>query len=370
VRRGFTVPFFPLPMLIAIAANAALVLYVITYNPIAVWTAFGWIVLGLLAYTMYFERRESMEKPRAVVHEEAVGTYDYTVLVAVREEREAEILGWFAAAVAKARQGGLLALHMSEVPRVMSLAASRHLLDTGRGFFETVREQAKARGVATHTIIMLARRGAAAVTEIAQEHRADLIVLGWTGKTKRGRIFGRTTDPLIANPPADLAVLRPARRRVHAVETIMVPVSAGRNSRFAVELATDIGRVVAGRKHARITLFRVARTKAEAAAAAEDTALFDGLRDGITYGQITTRIALATSVANAIITEAEDYDLVILGAGEERMFERILSGNIAKRVLREAKPSTVMVKRREPALQSLLRRTVLAPRSVKRPPQR
>ena len=260
-------------------------------------------MLGLLAYYMYFERLESMEKPRAVVHEEAVGTYDYTVLVAVREEREAEILGWFGAAVAKARQGGLLALHMSEVPRVMSLAASRHMLDTGRGYFETVRDQAKARGIATHTIIMMARRGAAAVTEIAQERRADFIVLGWTGKTKRGRIFGRTTDPLLANPPADLAILRPARRQARAVETILVPVSAGRNSRFAVELASDIGRVVAGRKHARITLFRVARTKAEAAAA-EDTALFDGLRDGITYGQITTKTALGTSVANAIIAEA------------------------------------------------------------------
>lgn len=357
VKRGFSVPFFPLPNLLAIAANAALVLYMITYSPVAVWTAFGWIVLGLLAYYMHFEERESAEKPKEVVLEETVGEFAYTVLIGAREEREAKGLGRFGAAIAKARNGGLVAVHMLEVPLPLSLDEGRRLLDTGRSYFEAVRSEAEARKVGLHTLMMIARRVAPAMEEIAHERRADLIVLGFRGERKRGRTFGRTIDPLLGNPPADLAIVRPAGRTKQVIETILVPIDPGPNSRLAVELAADIGPVVAGRRHARITLLRVVRSKADLKVGSES--LFEELCAGIEYRQIDTKVIQAASVANAIIAEARHYDLVIFGASDEPMFKRITAGNLAKRILRDAKPETVMVKRRQPMLYSLLRRTVL-----------
>jgi amino acid transporter/nucleotide-binding universal stress UspA family protein len=356
-KRGFSVPWFPLPNLVAITANAALVLYMITYNPSAVWTAFGWIVVGLLAYYMHFEEREIAERPKEVVQEETVGEFAYTVLIGAREEREAKVLGQFGAAVAKARDGGLVAVHMLEVPRPLSLGEGRRLLDTGRSYFEAVRSEAEARKVGFHTLMMIARRVAPAVEQVAHERRAGLIVLGFRGKSKRGRTFGRTIDPLLGNPPADLAIVRPARRTKHVMETILVPVDPGPNSRLAVELATDIGPVVAGRKHARITLLRVVKTKSEAEAGSES--LFETLREGIDYRQIDTKLIQAASITKAIIAEAAHYDLVIFGASDEPMLKRITAGTIAKRILRGTKPETVLVKRRQPMLHSLLRRTVL-----------
>jgi amino acid transporter/nucleotide-binding universal stress UspA family protein len=357
VKRGFNVPYFPLPNLVAITANAALVLYMITYNPVAVWTAFGWIVLGLLAYYMHFEEHEIAEKPKEIVHEETVGEFTYTVLIAAREEREARVLGRFGAAVAKARSGGVVAVHMLEVPPPLSLNEGRRLLDTGRAYFEAVREEGKARKVGLHTLMMIARRVAPALEEIAHERRAGLVVLGFRGKSKRGRTFGRTIDPLLGNPPADLAIVRPADRSKRVIETILVPVDPGPNSRLAVELATDIGPVVAGRKHARITLLRVVKTKTEVEGGSEP--LFERLREGIEYLQIDTKVIQGASISNAIIAEATNYDLVIFGASNEPMLKRITAGSIAKRILRGAKPETVMVKRRQPVLYSLLRRTVL-----------
>jgi amino acid transporter len=357
VKRGFNVPFFPLPNLIAIAANAALVLYMITFEPVAVWTAFGWIVVGLLFYYMYVEEHETLQKPKEVVLEETLGEFAYPVLVCVRDEQEAGVLARFGAAVAKAREGGLVAVHMLEVPPPLSLDEGRHLLESGLAYFKAVRAEAEARGIGIHTLMMISRRVSSAVAEIARERRAALIVLGFKGASKRGRTFGRTIDLLIGNPPADLAIVRPAQRAKKVVETILVPVDAGANSRLAVELATDIGRVVAGRKIARITLLRVVRTKAEVEAGSDP--LFEKLREGIDYRQIEAKVVQATSVVNTVLDEAERHDLVIFGASEEPLLKRVLAGNRSRRILRRAKPLAVMVKRRHRVLHWLLRRAVL-----------
>lgn len=357
-RRGFTVPFFPLPVVIAVTANAALVLYMVTYNPTAVWMAFVWIVLGLLAYTMYFEKHETTQKPKAIVHEEAVGKQDYTVLVAVRERRESRVLGWFAAAVAKARKGGVLAVNMLEVPPPLSLGEGRQMVDTAKSYFEAVSEEAKQRKTPLHTLIMISRAVGPALMEIVRERQGDIAVLGWTGEKKRGRLFGHTSDELLANPPTDIALVRAAARAKETYERILVPVISGANSRLALELACDIGRVVAGRKHACVTLLHVVRGK-EALSAGWD-AEFADLREEITYGKLETKLIQGSSIANTIIEEAENHDLMIFGASDEPIFERILTGSISRRLLRDAKPTTVMVKRRQPVLSSLLRRTVLS----------
>jgi nucleotide-binding universal stress UspA family protein len=365
VTRGFLIPGFPIPPLIAIAANSALVLYTFTFNPIAVWTAFFWIVAGLIAYYTYFEHREALESPREVVHEEAVGRQDYTVLVAVRDEQEAATMGWFASVIAKARGGGILAAHMLEVPRPLSLNEGRALIETGRGYFARIREAADANHIATDSLIMIARRVGLALEGVVRDRAVDFIVTAWSGKTKRGRNFGRTIDPLLANPPADMAVIRPAAEVIQTVRTILVPVDDSANSRLAVELATDIGRHIGGRAHAAITLLRVTRTKA--AADEGETELFKELLKDIDYRKLETRTQMGSSEANTIIEAAKDFDLVIFGASEEsslgRLFpkaaEKRFSARTAKRIISRAEPTTVMVKHRPAILRSVIQRIVV-----------
>ncbi len=363
--RAFRLPLFPIPPLIAIAVNSALVLYIISYDAVAVWTAFAWMIAGLLAYYIYFEEQELRETPRTVVHEEAVGRHDYTILVAVRDDREAAVLGWFSSALAKARNGGLLATHMLEVPRALSLNEGRALVKTGHGYFETIREAAKARKIDTHTLITIARRTAHALENIISDRQADFTVLAWSGTTKRGRAYGRTIDPLLASPPSDMAVVRPAARLKREAKSILVPVDTSPNSRFAVEIATDLGRHIAGRANAEITLLRIVATKSEAEKGKAE--YFEKLLDGITYGKIEQIVVAASSEANEIIEQAADFDMVVFGANEAqpfgKLFPRTMAGRFsartAKRILREAKPTTVMVKRRPAILRSLLQRALM-----------
>ncbi len=322
VTRGFRIPLFPLPAIVGIVANGALVLYTISVNPTAVWTAFAWIVAGLLAYYIHFEHAEEREAPRTIVHEEAIGKHGYTVLVGVRNEAEAVNLGWFAAALAKARDGGLLAAEMLEVPPPLSLDEGRALIKSGKKHFEIIKLAGDRRKVSTHSLIMVARRVAGALESIVAERGVDFIVLGWSGATRRGRSFGRTIDPLLANPPADMAVVRQAAKPKAEVKSILVAVDGGPNSRLAVELATDLGRLVAGRAHAAITVMCVTRTKT--AAEGGEPRLFQRLLEGVDYGKIETVARAGTSHTNTIIEEAENFDLVILGAGQTSRLNRLL----------------------------------------------
>ncbi len=364
VTRSFRIPLFPLPAIIGIVVNGALVLYTISVNPTAVWTAFAWIVAGLLAYYVYFEHEEERGAPRTIVHEEAIGKHGYTVLVGVRNEAEAVNLGWFAAALAKARDGGLLAAEMLEVPPPLSLNEGRALIKSGKKHFETIKQAGDHRNVGTHSLIMVARRVAGALESIVAERDVDFIVLGWSGAARRGRSFGRTIDPLLASPPADMAVVRPATKPKAEVKTILVAVDDGPNSRLAVELATDLGQLVAGRAHAAITVMCVTRTKT--AAEAGEPQLFERLLKDIDYGKLETVTRQGTSRANTIIEEAENFDLVILGAGETSRLSRLLGHKpdnrftalTSKRVLREASPMTVMVKHCPALLRSFLQRTL------------
>ena len=356
VRRGYLVPLFPLPPVLAMAANAALALYMITFNPTAVWTAFGWIILGLLVYYMHFERQEALEKPPDIVHEEAFGHHDYTVLVGVRNAREASVLGWIGAAIAKARKGGILAAHLLEVPRSLSLFEGRQLVESRRQLFDDVRDAAKQRGVATHSVIMLARRVPQAITELVGDRAVDVSLIGVSPKPKRGRVFGRTTDMLLAHPPSEVVVVRPAARLKTTVKTILVPIADNENSRSAVKLAADLGTVLPGRANAEITLLHVVPTKA--AAEAGQDALFDHVLDGVDYKKLEKQVVVGTSVANTVIEAAEKFDLVVFGLSEASVLQRIQRNRTGRRILRHAKPTTVMVVRRQPALKSLMRRAL------------
>jgi hypothetical protein len=133
----------------------------------------------------------------------------------------------------------VLALHVVRVPVQLTLADGRLMLREGRGYLETVIEQAKARDVPVHTMIRLGRDVAEAVRKTALENASDLLVLGWPGYTNTaGRLFGSVVDPIVDNPPTDIAVVR--YRAYRPLRSILVPVAGGPNSRRAARMAVNI----------------------------------------------------------------------------------------------------------------------------------
>ena len=363
LERGFKVPWFPITPIIAIILNLALAIHLFTFSAIAWYFAIGWIVGGLLIYFGYFSRIEAMEKPKEILLEEALVSRDYSVLVPVADHDQARIMGNFGAKLAQVNDGDILALHIIKVPYQLTLSEGRLSLKEGRAYLETLIQQAKQREVPVHTVIRLGRKAEIALRETVFENASDLLLMGWPGSTEsKGRYFGSVIDPLLDNPPCDMAVVR--YRQERPIRTILVPVAGGVNSRLAVKVATQLG-YSSGDEPAMVVLMHIVPTQEDTRYQIRSDQIFKECSTGFDYPKMAFLTKVGTDIAETILDEAENseggepYDMVVIGATEEPLFRNLLAGNVATQVLENASMTSVMVKHQSGRLSSILRQTVL-----------
>ncbi len=359
LERGYKIPWFPAIPVLAILCNAVLAVYLFTYSPVGWYFAIGWIVIGLLVYYMHFSKMEAIEKPMEILLEEVLISRDYSVLVPVADQQQARILGEIGAILAQDQGGELLALHVVQVPPQLTLGEGRLFLKEGRANLDEVIRQAKKRDVPVHTIIRLGRSTHEAVTTTALENVSDLIVLGWEGATSTaGRLFGSVIDPIIDNPPADVALVRVRARR--PIRNVLVPIAGGPNGRRAVRLAVAMAKQ--GQEGpAKVKLLHVLPPNVRESTRVRAQRGMDDLLEGIEYQHVVTEIVESSSVVDAVVDCGKECDLIVMGATEEPLFKNLLVGRLPERIARRAKVTVVMVKRRSSALKSWVRQTLLEP---------
>lgn len=219
-------------------------------------------------------------------------------------------------------------------------------------------EQAKARSVPVHSIIRLGRDVAEAVRKTVVEDASDLMVLGWSGDTDTsGRFFGSVIDPIVDNPPTDMAVVR--YRQYRSLRSILVPVAGGPNSRLAARLAANMAEVEDGEPT--VTLLHVLRPGASPADVVRAEQALRDSAEGIPFEHLEKRVVEGDDVIKTVLAQAEGCDLIVIGATQEPLFKNLLIGNIPEHVARRAAVTVIMVKRRSSRLHSLLRQPVLEP---------
>jgi amino acid transporter/nucleotide-binding universal stress UspA family protein len=361
--RGFRVPWFPVVPVLAIVFNGLLALHLFSFSQIAWYFAIGWIVVGLLAYYIYFSKIEAMEKPKEILLEEVLVSRDYSVLIPVATQEQARILGQIGAVIAKANQGEVLALHVIRVPPQLTLGEGRIMLKEGRPYLETIIHQAKRLDVPVHTMIRLGRQVAESIRKTAEEDASDLIVLGWPGYTNTaGRLYGSVIDPIVDNPPIDIAIVRYRARR--PLKSILVPVAGGPNSRRAVRLAINMA--LGGEEvPPKVILLHVVPIGARTRHKVRAEQVFNYVLEGINYPNVEHRIVEGQYIVDTVLEQANGIDLIVIGATDEPLFRNLLLGNSAEQIAIRASVTVIMVKRRSGALQSFLRQTVLEPTTTR-----
>ncbi len=367
--RGYTIPWFPLIPILALITLGGLAALLFTFSPTAWYVAGAWILVGLLAYYAYFSKIEEIEKPKEILLEEVLVSRDYSVLVPIATQEQARILGRIGAVLAQDNGGEVFALNVVRVPPQLTLGDGRLFLKEGRPYLETVIEQSRQRDVPVHTMIRLGRDVAEAIRKTALEDASDLIVLGWPGYTNTaGRLFGSVVDTIVDNPPTDLAIVR--YRAYRPLRSILVPVAGGWNSRLAVKLAVSMARQAEG-GCAKITVLHVLPPGSQESERVRAEQVIKRALNGVVTDPcaIDRSIVEGASVVDAVLQTAPAYDLIVVGATDEPLFQNLLVGNVAQRIARDAEVTTIMVKRRSGPIRSMLRQTVLAPSTVDAQPK-
>ena len=271
------------------------------------------------------------------------------ILIPVANPLTAEELVRIGAALMDRKAGTLTVLGIVEVPEETPLSEGATRARQARRLLQRVLDYAPD-GVTIHPIVRIGRRAAEGVTEAAKEMDADLIVFGWTGKPAtvkpgaRASVFSPTIDEVVANPPCDIAVIKQGGST--EIRRVLVPIRGGPHAVLALRFADAL----AHRSEAKLeALHLVPPGITPGIRAQTERALTHFVRQHVD-GHIDQSVLEALNVRNAILREAEEVDVVVMGASAAPASDggqTYLFGALPEAVAARSKRTVIVVKTRE-----------------------
>ncbi|HIC94439.1 MAG TPA: universal stress protein, partial [Anaerolineae bacterium] len=128
---------------------------------------------------------------------------------------------------------------------------------------------------------------------------------------------------------------------------ILVPTAGGPNAALAAKIALALAEAHQGT----VTMLHVRRPGGDRKAG--EQAIARTLANLSTERPIERKVVVG-DVVGEVAKQAEDHDLVLIGATEETLFRRIIFGDIPKNIARSCAKTVIITKRRAGALQSWL----------------
>ena len=351
-QPDYTVPLYPVVPIVGTLSSFGL-LYFIGGVAKAVSAA---LVVGAMVWYVFYartrtekqgilseyilERSEEMPEPAVSA---AAGVApdggDYRVMVPLANPEHEKDLITLASALAKAHDGTLVATHIVTVPDQTALASAReraHDIDaTSRELLDRARENAETFGVDVETHTIVSHRGFEEIFDAARTHDADQVVMGW-GEDAHGSP-GRAEsaiDEMTGDLPCDFLVLRD---RGFDTERVLVPTAGGPDSDLSAEIAT----ILRNEFGADVTLLYVA-DDGESAAGADFLA---GWADRHDLGDADLRVETG-DVEAAIESAASDATMVVIGATEEGLLQRLVGGSVVMDIVDDVDCSVLLAEKR------------------------
>ena len=339
---SYRAPFYPLLPLLGITGCLAIAALQLLAAPLAVLVVGGWLGLGTLLYRLKLRDRAEAVSARA----EALDTVlvrlrgrEPVVLVPLANPSRAETLLTFADALAPRSVGRLLALAVAPHDTASQTPAEGEAaFDRACGPMRVAAAAACRLSRPFEGAILLAPDVPAAVTRVAAERRAEIVLLGMSSLEDSAGTG--LLQKLIAASGADVVVLKAPETWSHqAVRRALVPVGGeARHDALRARIVALLQR--AGQ--AEVTLLRVIRKEEERAAA---TSYLQGVADDLGLPRGSAAVELSDDPAAAVIARGRASDLVILGlgAGQGRRAE---VGPFVLRIAREVSCPLVAIARR------------------------
>lgn len=207
---------------------------------------------------------------------------------------------------------------------------------------------------------------AGAISDLAAEVKADLIVMTTHGRTGMSRwIIGSVTERVMHDAPCPVLAVRaqsdclPDRSTNGVANRILVPLDGSELAELALGPALAIAKRVGGE----LILFRVAQPQDEVAAPAQDERMIEtqesvgSYQDRIAaacqeHGVSTTTITVtssgsgAASIANAILdfAVAQQINLIAISTHGRSGLRRWVYGSVTEKVLHNADIATLIVR--------------------------
>ncbi|MDP9135418.1 MAG: glucosyl-3-phosphoglycerate synthase, partial [Actinomycetota bacterium] len=292
----------------------------------------------------------------------------YRILLPLANPRTARDLVRIGAGVANGRPTEITVLGIVEVPEGVSLSEGATQARTSRRLLQRVLDVGDEEGVELRTMVRIGRYAADGVIEAVGEEGSDLVIFGWGGpptasQTARADaeateltlagervgprpVFSPTIDAVVRESPCDIAVVK--QRGLDKVESILVPVRGGPHAELAMRISRDLAKRFGAKM---VVLHVVPKGIGDRAVQREQVAVDAFVREHAGTRRATGLIREASSVRQAIIKEASNHQLLVMGASAQPTNAspdgRYLFGTLAEAVASKARPTVIVVKTKQ-----------------------
>ena len=354
IERRFLAPLFPWLPLLAAAANIFLAVYQFRFDPLSWYVALGWIAMGLIAYSLYFEKQSGESLPKVLdAHLDVSPQAAYRVLVPVANPRTIPALLDLALPISRARDGEVIVTSTVEVPMQLPIHEGMKYINKRMPMLREAQAHAQRRGATVGSDLRVAHSAHRGVLSAADDLQADLLVMGWKGyTTKRERVFGEIIDRVVNQVRSDVAVVK--LQDDLAFDRILLPTSGGPHAEFAAELIEPVVQA----HGSKVTVCFVLPEEANARLEDEAHQWIERTLRHVDLGDVDRLLIRSRSVPAGIARAGADFDLIVMGAARTGLFQQLLFGEVPDLVGRYAKASVMLVKRRERPAKAWVRRII------------
>jgi nucleotide-binding universal stress UspA family protein len=289
----------------------------------------------------------------------------FRLLLPLASLEESRLLLPLAEVLVKAHQGQLLILHILEVeedqPRSeVASQASEFREALNKLIKSTIRISAWVR-----TKVQTANEAWDGIWEAVKEEEADLLLLAWRTPGLEMTVVKELVHPLLAEPPCAVVAVRPPSIPIasidwHRINSILLPVRGGINSTLTLRLGYNL----AQQTHASITLLHVDQPQMPG-----DEIQFADAFHPVVRGleQIGRTITCTGEVPPAIIREARNHQVVVMGAPSQSTLPEAWHGPVLDTVMDAVDSTIIIAKERSQTSETIRRGMEPASKAVDRP---
>ncbi|MEZ5339411.1 MAG: amino acid permease [bacterium] len=344
-RPLYRVPLYPLFPLLGVLSCMGLAVgqFMMPHTGVVdVAVTFGWILLGLLAFFLYFRHRMQPEEVKVAIPDIDARTLKgleprYRIMVPCHNPRNVPSLIRLAAHLAEpyGDNAEVVGVTVAEVPVQLEVHQGMEIIAEYEELLHRAEEVARELGVRFRAELRLAHSTARAITQLARLERVDLLVLGWKGyETRTEAIFGSLIDDIIEDAPCDL-LLAKITHDFHPPFSRVLLTTAGQENdmmaaRLTAELVTD---------DAQVTICTVTRPDPAADKIQRADNRLQRTREAFTEiagpdVSVDQEILSGRDIPMAIIDEAWERrsEVIMVGAKDEGYFRHVFVGYVPERL--------------------------------------
>ncbi|SFR55350.1 amino acid permease [Halogeometricum limi] len=348
-QPDYTVPLYPFTPIVGLLTSFALIYF---FAVDIILLAVGFTVFSMLWYLGYARSRttkqgilgqyilsRSEKMPEAAVSAATSVQPDggqYRVMVPLANPANETDLITLASALAKERNGTVVAVHIEQVPDQTALESARERGDFAEAheLLERARDDAETFGAPIETHTILSHRSFEEIFDAARTYDADITVMGW-GPDSHGAP-GRAEsaiDELASSLPCDFLVLKD---RGFDASEILVPTAGGPDS----ELSAAVAATLREQYGSTVRLLHVTDDQEEGERFLSEWADEHGLSEAELLVDETA------DVEGSIERHAEDASMLIIGATERGLLSRLVRGTLVLDVVEDVSCSVLLAERK------------------------